>query len=471
MNKSAIAALITLGLLPVPQSARAGSATWSADQANYDWNTAANWTPETVPNGPDDIATFYRSGTMSPIISSPVELWGLTFKRGASTFYIYVTPEGPLTIDGPITNDSVSEHRIYVQGATTTGGVLTISAATLPALLYLQAGQGAEIGAGAQIVFKNQSSAGNAVVTAEGYSMGRRGTSGVISFVDSASAGNATLYGGYTVSGGLIRFLDDSTGGTAQVSALSQLDISGHNMGIGLRAVTGYPNGIILLGGNYLQIGEGSAATEADEFIGRIRDGGEFGGTGGQLRKVGLGTLTLSGANSYTGGTIVSGGILLVNNTSGSGTGTGQVQAEAGTLGGSGTITGAVIVGTGTGAGAILGPGARGVTPGTLTINAKLTLRADATYRVTLDSRVSIADSVSAKGIRIQGASILFNDLATDVLPAGTSFVIISNTAASPTSSHFTNLADGATVIVGNNTFQANYEGGDGNDLTLTVIQ
>jgi hypothetical protein len=34
----------------------------------------------------------------------------------------------------------------------------------------------------------------------------------------------------------------------------------------------------------------------------------------------------------------------------------------------------------------------------------------------------------------------------------------------------FSNLADGSTLIVGNNAFQANYEGGDGNDLTLTVV-
>jgi hypothetical protein len=32
-------------------------------------------------------------------------------------------------------------------------------------------------------------------------------------------------------------------------------------------------------------------------------------------------------------------------------------------------------------------------------------------------------------------------------------------------------LADGGTITVGNNTYQASYEGGDGNDLTLTVVQ
>jgi hypothetical protein len=34
----------------------------------------------------------------------------------------------------------------------------------------------------------------------------------------------------------------------------------------------------------------------------------------------------------------------------------------------------------------------------------------------------------------------------------------------------FANVADGGTVTVGNNTFQANYKGGDGNDMTFTVV-
>ena len=168
---------------------------------------------------------------------------------------------------------------------------------------------------------------------------------------------------------------------------------------------------------------------------------------------------------------MISGGILLTNNSVGSATGRGPVQTNAGTLGGTGTIAGGVTIGTGAGAGAFLGPGARGVTPGTLTIRKKLTLKADSTYKVTLDSRVSTADGVRAKGIRIQGASILFNDLGTNVLPPGTVFVVMSNAAAGPITGQFSNLSDGSTVTVDSNTFQANYEGGDGNDLTLTVVQ
>jgi hypothetical protein len=52
----------------------------------------------------------------------------------------------------------------------------------------------------------------------------------------------------------------------------------------------------------------------------------------------------------------------------------------------------------------------------------------------------------------------------------GTVFTAIDNTAATQIAGPFSNLPDGAIVTVGSNTFQADYEGGNGNDLTLTVV-
>jgi fibronectin-binding autotransporter adhesin len=73
------------------------------------------------------------------------------------------------------------------------------------------------------------------------------------------------------------------------------------------------------------------------------------------------GTSILTAANTYSGGTFVSAGTLLVNNTSGSGTGSGDVSVTgAGILGGTGIISGAVS-GSGT-----ISPGNNGV--GTLTL-------------------------------------------------------------------------------------------------------
>jgi fibronectin-binding autotransporter adhesin len=54
------------------------------------------------------------------------------------------------------------------------------------------------------------------------------------------------------------------------------------------------------------------------------------------------GTLILTNANTYSGGTAVTGGTLLVSNSTGSGTGSGPVAVSGGLLGGNGTIGGSV---------------------------------------------------------------------------------------------------------------------------------
>jgi len=64
----------------------------------------------------------------------------------------------------------------------------------------------------------------------------------------------------------------------------------------------------------------------------------------------------------------------------------------------------------------------------------------------------------------------LFQDVGTALLPPGTTFTVINNIAATPITGTFSNLADGAIITIGSNTFQTSYEGGDGNDLTLTVV-
>jgi autotransporter-associated beta strand protein len=88
----------------------------------------------------------------------------------------------------------------------------------------------------------------------------------------------------------------------------------------------------------------------------------------GGLIKSGTGTMRLTSASGYSGGTTVAAGRLLVNNAAGSATGTGSVTVNSGgTLGGTGVIGGPVSVLAG---GAI----APGTSIGTLTINNTLTL-------------------------------------------------------------------------------------------------
>ena len=220
-------------------------------------------------------------------------------------------------------------------------------------------------------------------------------------------------------------------------------------------------DGLVFLGPVKLVVGSNGLSTT---FSGVIEDTGE-------LTKLGNGTLTLSGANTYTGGTTVSDGVLLVSNRSGSGTGTGAVQVDAGTLGGRGIISGAVTVGTGSGTGAFLSPSEEALKQLTLTIQSALTFKADGTYTYRLNTRKTKADKIIADGVTIEaGATFAFVGIGNRALTPGTVFTAISNTSANPISGTFSNLADGSVFTANGNNFEASYEGGDGNDLTLTVV-
>ena len=49
-------------------------------------------------------------------------------------------------------------------------------------------------------------------------------------------------------------------------------------------------------------------------------------------------------------------------------------------------------------------------------------------------------------------------------------FKIIDNTSTNPISGVFANLPDGFVLKFANNHFVVSYTGGDGNDVTLTVV-
>jgi hypothetical protein len=163
--------------------------------------------------------------------------------------------------------------------------------------------------------------------------------------------------------------------------------------------------------------------------------------------------------------------VLIAQNRTGSATGTGAVNVNAGTLGGKGIIAGLVTVGTGNGTGAMLAPSVGSNRLATLILQSALTFNADGAYSYRLNTRNGQADQVIANGVTIEsGAQFDFQALGNRSLPPSTIFSVISNTGPSPISGTFANLPDGSTFTVGNNTFQVSYEGGDGNDLTLTVV-
>jgi autotransporter-associated beta strand protein len=162
---------------------------------------------------------------------------------------------------------------------------------------------------------------------------------GVESPGDTSTAGSATLIANSGTNGGrggTIVFENRSTAGTARIEVFGNgaLDISRHNApGMTINSIGG--DGDVFLGANNLTVGSNNLSTT---FSCAIQDGGQGGGVGGSLTKIGLGTLILSGANTYTGNTNVDRGVLNVAGSINSNT---TVHGR-GTLVGTGTINGNV---------------------------------------------------------------------------------------------------------------------------------
>jgi len=422
-----------------------GSATWLASPVSGDWNTAANWTAGGPPNGSADTATFASSNITGVSLSLNTEVNGIVFNAGASPFTITASATLALTISGVgITNNSGITQN-FVTATNGSNGVIN---------------------------FTNSATAGSLTAFTNNGSTVSGGLGGSTAFDNSATAGNATLIANGGLNGGLggsIYFIGPSTGGTARVEVFGNgnLDISDHNApGVTTGSIEG--SGLVFLGAFNLTVGGNNLSKT---FSGKIQDGGLGGGSGGSLTKTGTGKLTLSKASTYTGGTTVSRGTLLVTNRTGSATGTGTVQINTGTLSGTGKITGAVTVGTGSSSGAIVLPGNSATAPGILTINSALTFNSHSTYKCVLNRSTPIAGEITALGVTINsGASFTFVDVGTGTLTVGTVFTVINNTSANPIFGTFSNLSNGSVFTSRGNNFQASYTGGTGNDLTLTVV-
>ncbi len=162
--------------------------------------------------------------------------------------------------------------------------------------------------AGGVTQFLGYSSAGSSSVSCFG-SATSTAPAAEINFFDNSTAGSAQLLareGSGGGGGGAIHFRDNSRGGTSRIEVRGNgfLDISDHAApGVTIGSLTGAGN--VFLGARNLSVSASPAG-----FDGVIQDGGEGGGTGGSLTKIGAETLSLLQANTYSGGTTVIGGAL-----------------------------------------------------------------------------------------------------------------------------------------------------------------
>ena len=319
--------------------------------------------------------------------------------------------------------------------------------------------------------FEMKSGSVSAILAGSGIALNKT-TSGTVTL-----SGANTYTGATTVTAGTL-----AEGATGSIADTSALTVNGATAIFNLGANHSDTVATVTLDGGGSITGTGtSALTSTGSF--EMKSGSAsaiLAGSGIVLNKTTGGTVTLSGANTYTGGTTVNAGTLFVNNTSGSGTGSGAVVVNnSGTLGGSGTITGPSTTGTTAvtlNNSAKINAGGTAGTVGTLNINngafGALTLNNTSIFSADLQN-VGSYDKVNLTGmLALANTSVLeVNTLGGFTTTAGQMFTLINNDGTDAISGTFSNApTDGSIIISGSFSFYVNYDGGTGNDLVLTTV-
>jgi fibronectin-binding autotransporter adhesin len=264
---------------------------------------------------------------------------------------------------------------------------------------------------------------------------GYTGSGAILVIGDASSSGGLVqLYGNNTYAGGtsitssttLEVFQDDNLGaaggGVSLASAGALLTDSTTAGGF----VTS--RDIFLTGNGGIEAVDRTKATYKGVVSGtqKLSVGSSFGGT-----------VVFTAANTYAGGTDVNGGVLEVNNTSGSGTGSGEVLMQNGArLGGTGTLApSSVTSGTAVeiAAGGILTPSnGSGASHLTFALDtfAKLILDAQSQFVFDLGSSTATSDEVLLTGGKLQINDLDLSDFTFNLqsgFAPGTTFTLFNS--------------------------------------------
>ncbi|MFM7102305.1 MAG: autotransporter-associated beta strand repeat-containing protein, partial [Verrucomicrobiota bacterium] len=411
--------------------------------AGGSWAADANW-----------FSGYPASGTGTPA----------DFTRLSLGLHPTVTLDGPRTVGALLFGDAVSGGRSWTLGAGT-GGPLTLGVATGSPVVSNSVGVTISVGMAGTQGLRKLGGGTLALGAASTYTGPTAIEAGMLDLgtAGSLAAGTPIEIGaGATLRSGAARTLANSLSGNGTLrSASGNLILTGSNTFSGTLEVTG---GYLVLGslnadngGPHLKLNGGSLTLNGG-FAGQTATLGNLSGTSASSRidpayeaptgiktvqftqtedgsfagiladasssrflsliKAGPARLTLGGANTYTGPTVVTNGHLRINGSLAAGTTT---VASPGTLSGTGTLAGPVVV-NGT-----LAPGGDG--PGRLTISNTLTLAATANTTMALaKSGGTFSNSAVAGTTSIAAGGTLTVTASGDALAAGDSFTLFNRT-------------------------------------------
>ncbi len=272
--------------------------------------------------GPRDFAFEYSTNggaSFTTLASSGYQLTSAAFSSG--TVNAALTHTFDLSTITTLNANANDVFRIYVTDGTSIGGSTIAAAGTDRVDNFIVTGTA--VGTASPNVYfdVNGTTAGS-------------GVAGGGSYTFSGSKFNAAADGTGTpaafVTGQVANFAagTDSAGISYTVNVDTAVSASGLSFNQGSVTLANAAGGSLTLTGPAVTVASGATATVSQVIA----------GTAG-LNKMGVGTLTLSGVNTYTGGTSVNGGILSISADSNLGDASGGINLGSGTLQTTASIT------------------------------------------------------------------------------------------------------------------------------------
>jgi autotransporter-associated beta strand protein len=385
----------TLGLANGSGSPSAGTVTIDSGEATF--------TSVTVGNN--------NNGGLLKINGGTVSLGAVNDKRDASSSTAS-SSSGITIAGGTVTADSVNiSSGNSGANLSITGGSLTIG--TFSSIGGFQVGTGTNTSRGG-------------FLTVSGGALIYTGVDGLLLNNAQACQGTAAFSGGTsTLTGVTLNQVGGGGNASLTISGTAAVYLGGvgiaENYGAGSTASVNLNGGTLgatadwashvpmVLGGTTIQAADAANVPHNITLFGTL--------SGGALLKSGSGTLTLNGANAYTGTTTVANGTLLL----GGSIGAGAVSVAANTLlGGSGTIGGVVTVQNG----GTLSPGIAGI--GTLTLNASPVLQGALWMEIDSEHESQLADQLAVPGKPLAFGGLLVVTNLGGAPQAGDTFQLFS---------------------------------------------
>jgi hypothetical protein len=423
--------------------------TWTGDGGDNNWDTAANWSTDSVPGSGDDVtidvaANVVHSNDVTDSINSLTSMEPLTISGGTLSIAAASTIDSTLSLTGGTLTGT---------GDVSVSGLVTLTNGTLSGASALNANGGMLINPTSGYFNLD----GRTLNNAAGQTVTWTGTS----YFD-ASDGSVFNNLGTFVDQGEVEYDDTGVGAVSSFVDRGSFTQSGNSPFAEFTVLFNVPGGSVDVqdlrisgggsstGGTFTLEGPLDIENDAYTFDPTTSISGVGGITFGTS-----GTQVLPGDYSYTGATEV--GSLQVD---------GSIASSAVDL--NGNLSGTGTVGSiGGNEGGNLSPGDAGA-PGILNVQGDVDLSdGDFVFNAALNGPTAGA---SYSQLDVNGpVNLGYTELNVSLgfTPAnGDQFTIIKSTA--PIEGTFDGLPEGASLTIGNTPFTISYVGGDGDDVVLT---